>query len=253
MAALAYTEGLPGFAAGAHLLRDLLERYWDALHPALEGEEDDWRRNLVLELNAERGALGGLRAAFIAESRKVGRFTLRDIEVLDGTAAPAPNAAAPTQEALREAIRDSDPAASTARLEACREALAELQAIRAVFHQHQPGLAVEFQTVEKLLRRAQQVLGDALGVESAGEGAPQGGAEPAQKDEGGGKLRSRADARRLLESVCEFLERSEPAHPAPLLIRRAARLLDLSFLDIIRDIAPGATSDIENLGGLKRE
>ena len=56
-----------------------------------------------------------------------------------------------------------------------------------------------------------------------------------------------------LESVCEFLERTEPAHPAPLLIRRAARLLDLSFLDIIRDIAPGAADQIENLGGLKRE
>jgi type VI secretion system protein ImpA len=53
--------------------------------------------------------------------------------------------------------------------------------------------------------------------------------------------------------VCEFLERTEPAHPAPLLIRRAARLLDLSFLDIIRDIAPGAASQIEDLGGLRRE
>jgi type VI secretion system protein ImpA len=253
VAALANAEGLPGFAAGVRLLRDLLDRYWDSLHPALEGPEDDWRKNLVMELNAERGALGGLRAAPIAESRKIGRFTAHDIEALDGAAGPAAKATAPTQELLREAIRDSDGAASTLRLEACRQALSDLQGIQGVFRQHQPGLGLEFPAVEKLLRRAQQVLGDALGVESAAEGAPGDGAEAPDKGEGHGKLRSRADARRQLESICDFLERTEPSHPAPLLIRRAARLLDLSFLDIIRDIAPGAAGEIENLGGLRRE
>lgn len=253
VAALAYTEGLPGFAAGVRLLRDLLDRYWDALHPALEGEQDDWRKNLVMEVNAERGALGGLRAAHIAESRKIGRFTLRDIEVLDGAAAPAPGAIAPTQDLLREAIRDSDAAATTQRLEACRQAAADLAAIQAVFRTHQPSLGLEFPAVQKLLRRTQQIFDDALGVESA-DGAPGGNGAPAQEEGAAhGKLRTRADARRQLESVCDFLERTEPAHPAPLLIRRAARLLDLSFIDIIRDIAPGAATEVEHLGGLRRE
>ena len=252
VAATANLEGLPGFAAGVRLLRDLIDRYWEGLHPVLEGAEDDWRKNLVMELNAERGALGGLRAAALAESRKVGRFTLRDIEVLDGAAAPAPNAAASTQELLREAIRDSDAAATAARSEACRQALADLQAIKAAFGQHQPRLSVEFPIVEKLLRRTQQIFDDALGAASVTE--PEGSAESKGNGEAhAGALRSRADARRQLESVCEFLERTEPAHPAPLLIRRAARLLDLSFLDIIRDIAPGAASQIEDLGGLRRE
>jgi type VI secretion system protein ImpA len=242
VAALAYTEGLPGFASGVRLLRELLDRYWDGLHPALEGPEDDWRKNLVMELNAERGALGGLRAAPLAESRKVGRFAVRDIE------------GAPTQELLREAIRDSDAAATTARLEACEQALADLEAIQGTFRTHQPRLGVEFPLVQKLLRRAQQILGDALGVASAAdEGA---GADTAPGNDAAaapGKLRSRADARRQLESVCDYLERTEPSHPAPLLIRRAARLLDLSFVDIIRELAPDAAGQIENLGGLKRE
>lgn len=253
VAALAYSDGLPGFAAGMRLLRDLVDRYWDGLHPTLESAEDDWRRNLLMELNAERGVLGALRAAFIAESRKIGRFTLRDIEVLDGLAAPADNALAPTLELMREAIRDSDEAASTARLEACGQALADLQAIRNVFQQHQPSVSLDFPRLDKLLRRAQQILGDALGVDAGAVQAQAHAAAPLAGAEGGAGLRSRADARRLLESVCEFLERTEPAHPAPLLIRRAARLLDLSFLDIIRDIAPGAAGEIENLGGLKRE
>jgi type VI secretion system protein ImpA len=57
----------------------------------------------------------------------------------------------------------------------------------------------------------------------------------------------------MLESVSDFLERTEPSHPAPLLIRRAARLLDLNFIDIIRDIAPEAAGQIEHLGGIRRE
>ena len=252
VAALAFTEGLAGFAAGVRLLRDLLDRYWDTLHPALEGEEDDWRRNLVLELNAERGALAGLRAAFIAESRKVGRFSVADIEVLDGATPPAENAVAPTAQLLHEAIRDSDAATANLRLEACGQALADLEAIQNIFRERQPSLSVDFPRVEKLLRRARDILGEALGVASA-DGGEAAADEPGGEAAGNGPLKTRADARRALESVCDFLERTEPAHPAPLLIRRAARLLDLNFLDIIRDIAPGAASQIEDLGGLKRE
>ena len=254
VAALAFTEGLAGFAAGVRLLRDLLDRYWDTLHPALEGDEDDWRRNLVLELNGERGALGGLRSSFFAESRKVGRFTVADIEVLDGASPPAENAVVPTAELLREAIRDSDPATANLRLEACGQALADLQAIENLFRDRQPSLSVEFPRVEKLLRRAHDILAEALGVASSSEGgAGAAAADGAGEGAGNGSLKTRADARRMLESVCDFLERTEPAHPAPLLIRRAARLLDLNFLDIIRDIAPGAASQIEDLGGLRRE
>jgi type VI secretion system protein ImpA len=254
VAALGHIDGLAGFAAGVRLLRDLLERYWDALHPVLEGPDDDWRKNLLMELNAERGALAGLRAAPIAESRKVGRYVVRDIEVLDGAAQPAAGSTAPTAELLREAIRDTELAAGNLRLQSCREALTDLKAIQDTFRQHQPSLYPEFPVAEKLRRRTEQVLADALGFEAAREDAPAALAgEAAAGDGAPGKLKTRADARRLLESVCEFLERTEPSHPAPLLIRRAARLLDLSFIDIIRDIAPDAAGQIEHLGGIRRE
>jgi type VI secretion system protein ImpA len=254
VAALAHTEGLPGFAAGVRLLRDLLDRYWDALHPVLEGPDDDWRKNLVMELNAERGALGGLRSAAISESRRVGRYTVHDIEVLDGALPPAQGATPPTPELLREAIRDTELASANLKLQSCRDALADLKAIQDIFRQHQPSLCPEFPAAQKLLKRAEALLGDALGFESAEGAAPEAAAgEPAPGDGAPGKLKTRADARRALESVCDFLERTEPAHPAPILIRRAARLLDLSFVDIIRDLAPEAAGTIENLGGLRRE
>jgi type VI secretion system protein ImpA len=52
-----------------------------------------------------------------------------------------------------------------------------------------------------------------------------------------------------LERVCEYLERHEPASPAPLLIRRAQRLMTKSFLDIVKDLLPDSVSKVETLAG----
>ena len=49
--------------------------------------------------------------------------------------------------------------------------------------------------------------------------------------------------------MCEWIEHNEPSNPAPLLIRRAQRLMSKSFIDIIRDLAPGGVDEIEKLAG----
>lgn len=264
VAALANTEGVPGFALGVRLVRGLLERYWNSIHPLVEGADDPWRRNILMELNDVRGALGGLRAAPIAASRKLGRYCIGDIEVADGSMPAKENTVAPSFELLRDAIRDSDAEKTRLLATACKDALGDLAAIQAVFQENQTNVYPDFPLIEKLLGRLNTLLADASG-EGGGESADNGQAEESQ-DAGAdnnnfgagsgsapGRIRSRADARRLLETVCEFLEKTEPSHPAPLLIRRAARLLDLSFVDIIRDLAPDAAAQIENLGGLNRE
>jgi type VI secretion system protein ImpA len=79
------------------------------------------------------------------------------------------------------------------------------------------------------------------------QGAAGGGAVAAG---GPAALRNREDAIRELERVCVWLERHEPANPAPLLIRRAQRLLQMNFIDILRDLAPEGMSSIEKIAGL---
>ncbi len=64
-----------------------------------------------------------------------------------------------------------------------------------------------------------------------------------------GEIRSRDDALRLLDKVSEFLERNEPTNPAPLLIRRARRLMTMSFVDIMREMAPEGMDSIEKIAG----
>ena len=64
-----------------------------------------------------------------------------------------------------------------------------------------------------------------------------------------GDIRSREDALRQLDRVIDFLHRTEPGNPAPLLIERAKRLVGVSFMDIMADLAPDAVSTIQNITG----
>jgi type VI secretion system protein ImpA len=82
-----------------------------------------------------------------------------------------------------------------------------------------------------------------------GGGAPAAGAAPSVS----GEVRTREDAIRLLDKVCDFLERQEPSNPAPLLIRRAKRLMTMSFVDIINDMAPESLVQVRNIAGIRDE
>jgi len=62
-------------------------------------------------------------------------------------------------------------------------------------------------------------------------------------------LRSRQDAISALDRVITYLEQTEPGNPAPLLIKRAQRLIGVSFLEIMSDLAPDALGSIENITG----
>jgi type VI secretion system protein ImpA len=58
---------------------------------------------------------------------------------------------------------------------------------------------------------------------------------------------------RTLGSVCEWIERHEPSNPAPLLIRRAQRLMSKSFIDLVRDLAPDGLTQLERIAGVAAE
>jgi type VI secretion system protein ImpA len=89
-------------------------------------------------------------------------------------------------------------------------------------------------------------------VATAGEegssASPQGG-----RVQNPGQISSREDAIRALEKVCEYIEKAEPANPAPLFIRRAQRLMTRNFMEIIQDLAPDSLAEIQKLAGLEEK
>jgi type VI secretion system protein ImpA len=252
--------GLAGYAEVTRLVLRLCEQYWNSAHPLLDPDDDldpTTRINIVAGYNDADSGMLALRGAGLADARTVGRFCVRDIEVAAGELGAAEGQAAPTQDALLAACQRGDPVELMARAAHVDAALADLAALEALFA-GQAGRGPELGAAKKLLRRVQALYREAIGADAAAE--PEAGAagEPAAAEApAAGRPRaasSRADARALLAQACDYLERAEPAHPAPLLVRRAIRLLDMNFLDIMRELAtPEAVGEFERLGGLGRE
>lgn len=69
----------------------------------------------------------------------------------------------------------------------------------------------------------------------------------------GQEIKTREDAIRQLVKIAEFLESTEPTNPASLLIRRSAKLMGMSFIDLLRELAPQSLQQIELITGVQPE
>ena len=95
-----------------------------------------------------------------------------------------------------------------------------------------------------LQRRADERPQDAAGGD--GNGAPV-QTEAARGSRG--DIVSREDVIRALDKICVYYERNEPSSPVPLLLQRCRRLVTLSFVDILKDLAPDSMKQIEMVAG----
>ncbi|HEX5175868.1 MAG TPA: hypothetical protein VFV83_02510, partial [Chthoniobacteraceae bacterium] len=68
---------------------------------------------------------------------------------------------------------------------------------------------------------------------------------------GSGNIQSRQDVIRMLDKLCDYYSRAEPSSPVPLLLRRAQRLAEMNFLEIIGDLSPEALAPVQNVTGVK--
>jgi type VI secretion system protein ImpA len=64
-----------------------------------------------------------------------------------------------------------------------------------------------------------------------------------------GAIRSRADVVRVLDNICEYYTANEPSSPIPLLLRRAQRLVEKSFMEILADIVPDSVNQARIVSG----
>jgi type VI secretion system protein ImpA len=269
-------EELRGLVDGLQLVHGLLERYWDNLHPSLDPVEGDAveRMNALADF-ADRHT-GGIpiipigvqevRGSTIFRSRGVGQATLRDIEiglgVLKGAKSGGVSQQQLTQWAGDAATKDPASYAAAAKaLQAARQARKLSSDIEQLLAERVKGGAPPtFRTLRQTLDAA-LTFETAFGTESpakGGTGGPVQGADSlVGQDQPVGQIgpstvvRSREEAVKLLDVVCEFLERTEPANPAPLLIQRGKRLMTMRFVDIVKELAPDSLAQIEKVAGQK--
>ncbi|MDE2613783.1 MAG: type VI secretion system protein TssA [Burkholderiales bacterium] len=252
--------GLAGAVRGLQLVLGLLERSWEHVHPQLDADDDNdptMRLSALLPLFVSGELPADLRAAGVAAVR--GALRLRDLELGLGRAEPAAEEAAPTEAGVLQALGElqrSHPEV-TETLQAAAAAAAAIDgALQAAVGTRAPDAAELLYllgTGPAALARLRGEAGEATSEsdatnEDGGQAAPMAGAAGAV-----GALRNRADASRELDRVCLWLERNEPSNPAPLLIRRAQRLMNMSFVDIVREMAPAGLEQVETIVGPREE
>ena len=271
---LAWTEnrGLPGYADGLRLVDAVLQKFWDDVHPrVVDGDfEDPLPRMNALAALAEPEGLGrSVRDARLLDDAGT-LMSLRQVEaLLDSSRTDHqidyPGGIGRLKDAARRANEKS-----AAPVLALRAALECLQRIRETCERALgQSWAPDFSRLEKSMRSVVQLLPEQAQAEipapeKAHSGAdPQaaGAAVPQQQGAASGgiglrtvlikdiEISNRDDVQVLLEKACQYLERSEPSHPAPMLIRRAQRLLELNFFQIIEELVPEGLQKIESLAG----
>lgn len=255
--------GLSSFVATGRWLNTLLQRYWDGLHPLLDAEDDNdpTMRVNALQALADNGMLvSDLREAVVANVRGLGPLRVKDIELAMGALPGRGDEGGLTQEQVSRGLAEvlaQQPDALDAAL-VCASVVSELQ--QTVNERCGRGDLLDLSplrrpahVVQQLCKtlQAETVSGDegALAqadVPEVGVASPAGTSAVVAANRG---IASRDDAIRTLDRVIEFLEKTEPSNPAPLLIHRAKRLIGASFMDIMADLAPDAVSGVEHISG----
>ena len=257
--ALLRTDGLQGFSDGLALLRGLVERQWASVHPRLDPEDQNdptIRVNTLLALADRDLTLTALRAVPLADSRRVGRFNLRDHEIATGVL-PKPEEGGPDVTTVEAAFLDMDVAQLQATAEAAASALEHLKGLEAALDAEAGAASADFSATRNTLRSMNQLLATQLGRRGVGEGA---GAEAGAGEGGGeaggaggqavGGIRTREDVVRVLDQVCDWYQRTEPSSPVPLLLQRAKRLVTMNFVELMQDLSPGGMNELNKIAGL---
>jgi type VI secretion system protein ImpA len=265
-------QGFAGLANGVGLLRSLIERFWDTVHPQLDPADKDptMRINALRELCDRAGLLAFLRSVPLVSLAGIGSFSLRDLAAVGGEAAAAAGSATPDSAKIELAFANCDLQQLSATHDALESSLADLRAVESwVTEKVGAHHALSFEELTGILEQMQRLLKprlaqrraegshaaadptDALG--DVGDADPSGAAlvtaKAAVQRVAVGDIASRADVTRVLEQVCKYYELNEPSSPVPLLLRRAQRLSSMSFLDIVRDLAPDGSAQVEVIRG----
>jgi type VI secretion system protein ImpA len=256
-------DGAAGLNQGVSLIAGLLERYWDSVYPQLDpedGNDPTFRLNSLANLAGLDVMVRALREMPLVTSRVLGRFSLRDMEIADGTITRSADAEgeAPDQTTISAAFTEADAGELKSTADAIRGAL---EGVTKILHivDDKAGNAgsLDLGRLTSTLKSIDAIFTEQLARRSPDEGGSAAGVSggPASARGAGisGEVASRDDVIRLLDKACDYFRRHEPSSPVPLLLERAKKLVRMDFLEIVRDMAPSGLSEVISIGGITIE
>jgi type VI secretion system protein ImpA len=249
-------EGVSSLAASLRLLTGLMDGFWEGLHPQPDPDDGDLyaRANVLALLVDPDSVLADLRDANIVSLRGVGEVKVRAVEIAMGTIAARDDETAWSRTQVEQLFADAVAQGISLPTDIA-EVQSQLAALTALLGERMsnadaPDLKPLRQTLSTIAMLMPQV--GTAGGDAADDAA--GADAPAAAGGGGqalsGRINSRAEALRAIEMVCDYLERAEPTNPAQLLLRRAGRLLNHNFLQLMKELAPDALSEVARIMGV---
>ena len=246
-------DGFGALPAVLALLHGLLDRFWDDLHPRPDPDETDAlaRLSVIGSFDKLDGLLGDIRNSRLSDDPRLNGLRVRDVEVASGKLNARAGEAPLTQGQVAGILSGAPEVASTLRAQTSA-ALASLNQLASLMAQRfSTDLVVDLTKVRSMLTSVASVLPAAAeGSEMIGSDEAPAAATPVRTGGGVHSVDSRQDAVRAIELVCVYLERNEPTNPAQLLLRRAARVIDKNFLQLVDELAPDAVKDVARIMGV---
>jgi type VI secretion system protein ImpA len=264
--ALVKLEGAVGLRDGLALLKGLLERYWADFYPKLDPEENNdplERVNILSSLSTPLGTFGDplrflqrLRQMPLANSPRMGWFSLADIA---GDKIALPNGQEkPTASAgqIKAAFRDT----KVDELDGSGRAISDSIALAKEIDGFLTGTvgagrAADMGALTSVLTEIQKTLAPYMSKvpgQLPAEGQNENlGDSALETVSGSGAIQSRQDVVRVLDRICEYYARTEPSSPLPLLLRRAQRLAEMDFLQIVDELTPAMRAQLDPIVGAR--
>lgn len=250
------TEGLPGFLELLPVAAQWLQNWPDHVFPRVD-DDAILRRNALNGFADRMAVVDGVRRAPLLAHRQLGSYSIRDIEIALGQAAPAEGETAPADATQLNALLTAMPAEELASLQRqLDESLRSLRAIEeAMRSRGGVQAAPEFANLATPLGRALKLISDHVATRAPAQGdeVAAAAAEPSSNGTGVAVngIRSREDATRALDAVAAYFRANEPSSPIPLLIERSKRLIAKDFLAVLEELAPDALAQAKAASGVR--
>lgn len=268
-----HDRGLDGLADGLELLRHWVCDLWDSVHPQLDPADDFdpfIRINSLGRLCEPERLIAMVGKMALVEAPPHIIVTLDDARWVRGEQPQAAKADRPTEMEVEAAFLSLSLGELRQRYDTSRRGEASLmETVRFLEGKAGKGVwdASELiarisacsrmlkEQLRKRLSAADSVVTDVVDDIDAGE--PTRSATDWKADNVDESITSlsrirvdsREDAAQVIEAATRYFETYEPSSPVPLLLRRAKKMINQGFVDILRDLAPEALASARSLAG----
>lgn len=254
--ALVALHGAAAVADGLALIEGLLTRYWDALHPQLDADDENdptARINTLLSLDDKTGFVRDLRLVPLVVSERHGRVCLGDIECAANEREPSGTVLEPA--AIDAAFGDAAIDEIVALENAFANALASLECIDALLNER-TGQAnwASLPALEQALQRAHRAVAaqrarHPASIACDGDLTDTATTHLANGQSASDRIANRDDVVRMLDRLCAYFAAAEPSSPVPILLQRARALVGMTFIDLVADLTPTGVGEANHWAG----